>query len=149
MCWPKVYGAYFFPSLGFRGCSPPQLERRYWVGLGLVWERKGRKCGFQLSCAFFGLSGRIEIVGCLKTRSIRFVDVNCFSFVIYGRGTKGFFGSGPPSVVDFVDWLGHSQGFLFALFCILHVYFGVLPCASFLLIYCSLFIKQKKIYHPG
>ncbi|RVW55855.1 Transmembrane emp24 domain-containing protein p24beta3 [Vitis vinifera] len=71
--WPEVYRAYFFPSLGFRGCSPLQLERRYWGGLGLVWERKGRKCGFQLPCAFFGLFGRKETVGRLKMKSIRFM----------------------------------------------------------------------------
>ena len=88
--WQEVYGAYFFPSLGFRGRSLFQLERRYWGGLGLVWEKGGRKCGFQLACAFFRLFGRKETVGLLKTRSIRFMGVNCFSFVIFGCGLRGF-----------------------------------------------------------
>ena len=106
MGWPEVYGAYFFPSLKFHGCSPLQLERRYWDGLGLVWERKGRKCGFQLPYAFFGLFGRKKTIGRLKTRSIRFMGVNRFSFVICGPGTRGLFDSCPSSVVNFVDWLG-------------------------------------------
>ena len=70
-----------------------------------MWERRGRKCGFQIPCAFFGLFGRKETVGLLKTRGIRFMGVNHFSFVIFGRGLRGLFYSGPLSVVDFVDWL--------------------------------------------
>ena len=34
-------------------CFHPQLERHYWGGLSLVWERRGRKCGYQPPCAFF------------------------------------------------------------------------------------------------
>ena len=90
MCWQEVYGTYFFPFLGFRGCSPIQLERHYWGGLGLVWERRGRECGFQLPCVFFGLFGRKEIVGLLKMRGIQFKGVNHFSFVIFRRGLRGF-----------------------------------------------------------
>ena len=55
-----------------------------------MWERKGRKCGFQLPCAFFGLFGRKEIVGRLKMKSNQFMGVNRFSFVICGRGLGGF-----------------------------------------------------------
>ena len=71
-----------------------------------MWERKGRKCGFQLPCAFFGLFGRKETVEHLKMKSNRFMGVNRFYFVIYGRGLGGFLVLVPPSVVDFVDWLG-------------------------------------------
>ena len=52
--WQEVYGTYCFPFLGCHGFSHIQLERRYWGGLSLVWERRGRKCGFQLPCVFFG-----------------------------------------------------------------------------------------------
>ena len=34
------------------------------------------------------------------------MGVNRFYFVIYGRGLGGFLVLVPPSVVDFVDWLG-------------------------------------------
>ena len=91
MCWQEVYGTYFFPFLGFRGCSLIQLERRYWGGLGLVWERRGRKCGFQLPCVFFGLFGRKETIRLLKMRGIQFKGVNCFSFVMFGHGLRDSF----------------------------------------------------------
>ena len=60
-----------------------------------MWERRGRKCGFKLSCVFFGLFGRKEIVGLLKMRVILFKGVNHFSFVIFGRGLRGFFTQAP------------------------------------------------------
>ena len=40
-------------------------------------------------------------------RGIWFKGVNLFSFVIFGRGLRGFFFYfGLPSFVDFIDWLG-------------------------------------------
>ena len=71
-------------------CFHPQLERHYWGGLSLVWERRGRKCGYQPPCAFFGWFGRKETVGLLKLRVIQFKGVNIFSFVTCGRGLRGF-----------------------------------------------------------
>ena len=55
-----------------------------------MWERKGRKCGFQLPCAFFGLFGRKETIGRLKMKSIQFMGVNRFSSIICEHGLGGF-----------------------------------------------------------
>ena len=60
-----------------------------------MWERRGRKCGFKLSCVFFGLFGRKEIVGLLKMKVILFKGVNHFSFVIFRHGLRGFFTQAP------------------------------------------------------
>ena len=60
-----------------------------------MWEKRGRKCGFQLPCVFFGLFGRKETVGLWKIRGIWFKGVIRFSFVIIGHGLRGSFYSGP------------------------------------------------------
>ncbi|RVW98661.1 putative ribonuclease H protein [Vitis vinifera] len=55
--WPEVYGAYFFPSLGFRGCSPLRLERV----IGMVWALCGK--GKEESVVFSSL---MPFLDCLE-----------------------------------------------------------------------------------
>lgn len=58
--------------------------------MGLLWEKRGRKCSRLLPCVFSGQCGRKEIVGCLKMGVIRFNGVNFIFFVTFERELRGF-----------------------------------------------------------
>ena len=97
---------FLFSLFGVLWVLPYSIREALLGWLGPCVGRRGRKCSFQLPCAFFGLFGRKETIGLLKRRDIRFKGVNHFSFVIFGLQLRGFFYFGPPSFVNFVDWLG-------------------------------------------
>ena len=102
MGWLEVYGAYIFPSLGFCGCSPLQLVG--WLGPCVGKERK--KVWFSAPLCLFWIVWK-EINSKVFENEEQSIH-GCKSVLLCNlwAWTRGFFGSSPPSVVDFVDWLG-------------------------------------------
>ena len=107
MGWPEVYEAYFFPSLGFRGCSPLQLVREAllgWFGPCVGKERK--KVWLSAPLCLFWIIWKERNSRAFENEEQSIHGCKSFFLCNLWAWTRGFFGSGPPSIVDFVEWLG-------------------------------------------